>query len=69
MSGKAKDKGTFRYVVSSMPPDVIEPTGEMRIGNENEEDVRVASTSNLRTDDDDSNNDSKIPRSTRAPLG
>ena len=55
-----EDAGNVRYVVSSMPPDVIEPTGEMRIGKENEEDVRVASTSNLRTDDDDSNNDSKI---------
>ena len=55
-----EDAGNVRYVVSSMPPDVIEPTGEMRIGKENEEDVRVASTSNVRTDDDDSNNDSKI---------
>ena len=35
-----EDAGNVRYVVSSMPPDVIEPTGEMRIGKENEEDVR-----------------------------
>ena len=59
-TGESEDGGKVRYVVSSMPPNVIEPTGEARIGRDDGETIRVASTSeggtNEENDDDDNNN-------------
>lgn len=55
--GESEDGGKVRYVVSSMPPNVIEPTGEARIGKEDEETVRLTSTSECGTngENDDGN--------------